>query len=138
MATPPPIIEGDPNNRAYIDMLGRPQYVGGYFAHAHAVSSSVNVYVYKIVEFIDLPRAKSIGMTPDRRQVQSWDAAYKVRAIRMDVDRVTGQIRLPKVYIKQPIPGNPWNGSWEHVPEDQIKPSTITAVDRIVRLDLDV
>lgn len=132
---PPPIVEGNEHARHYKDMLGQKLQVGDLFVHSSARSSSVSTHIYKVVSFVDLSYPATLGRTPDGRVVQSWDTAFKVKAIRMHVDRVMGAISLPPVWVSG---RGSLNGSFENLPEDQHKPSTISAVERIVRVDPDV
>lgn len=135
MNNPSDIIEGIPGRRDYRDRFGRSIRPGDYFFHVHTASSTVYPCIYKVVSFVDTSAPAVIGRTPDGRVVKSWDNAFKVKAIKMDFDRVLNRVVLPKLWIKGPPPNY---GEWRNVPENQHKTTTISAVERIVRLDLDV
>lgn len=134
------IVLGDKRNRTYRDMMGRPISVGDYFVHSQARSSSVFTSIYKIVNIVDTDTPKLLGTEKDKMdgswiRVLSWDYAYKLKAVSMNVDKRRGEVTVPPKWVRTNQPGK-YDGEWCDAPLEDHKPSTISAVERIVRVDV--
>jgi hypothetical protein len=136
------IIMGNRGRRNYLDATGRELHVGDFITYVTRSGSSVYVNFGRIKELIDTDSPAYVGygerLDPNEAapRVESWDYAFKIKLIPYEYDRMRDRWHLPTRWDYDQA-----TGKGEHVMpdnEDDVKVRTISAVERVIRLDLDV
>lgn len=131
-------IVGDPNNRKYLDCLGKPLSIGDTVVWFVARSSSVDWNIGVVDKIVDNDHPAYIGYEPDTppghsERIESWDTAYTLR-----VKRLTKIHPLEHVW-EPPKRYDYANGQSIRTPQrlDDLRTSTIRAVERVVKVDVE-
>jgi hypothetical protein len=128
---------GDPNNRKYLDATGKGLAPGDTVLYCVAQSSSVSMRFAIIDSFVDLSHPVYL-CEKDGNRLETWDRAYKAKVKTLakkdsldpywgvpdDVQYVPNGQGFDRIVTPQTL--------------DDIKTNTITAVQRLVKVDIPV
>lgn len=126
-------VEGNPNNRKYLDATGKPLLPGDTILYCVSRSSSVSLNFAIVDEIVDLPKPVYLGQRNGDR-LETWDRAFKLKVRTLEKKDPINNVWGPPRYWEW----DPVASDGEHVEQklDEIKLTTIHAVQRVVKVEI--